>query len=135
MVYSIHPSYSANYETGDCLKLRHDLLSAIRQACRSLESRGHGSQQQLSLPKLDTLLPVIHAHEIPEKTRDIEVIYLFLEAVIRMYFQDASTLPVRSIRANQNAPRSYFAFRDHQINDLRHTLICEDTTLTAKSNS
>jgi hypothetical protein len=101
VVYSIHPSHSANYKTGDCLKLRDDVLT----------------------------------DRAPAKARDIEIIHTFLDVVVRMCFPNGSILLVCSIRADQNAPKSYFAFTGPQIYDLRHSLICEDTTHTAKSNA
>ena len=126
VVYSIHPSHSANFETGDCVKLRDDVLSAIRQACQFLESRGVEPQQKLSLPKfISHALPsLIPADRALAKARDIEIIHIFLDVVVRMCFPDRSSLPVRSIRVNQNAPKSsYFAFTGPQIYDLRHSLI------------
>lgn len=136
MVYSIHPSCSANYKT-DCLKLRDDVLSAIQQACQFLESRGAEPQQKLSLPKLTSqaLPSLIPADRAPAKARDIETIHIFLDLVVRMCFLDGNTLPVRSIRADQKAPKSYFAFTGPQTYDLRHSLICKDTAPTAKSNA
>ena len=138
VVYSIHPSHSANFETGDCVKLRDNVLSAIRQACQFLESRGVEPQQKLSLPKLisHALPSLIPADRAPAKARDIEIIHTFLDVVVRRCFSDGSSLPVRSIRVNRNAPKtSYFAFAGPQIYDLRHSLVCEDTTSIAKSNA
>lgn len=137
VIYSIHPSHSANYKTGDCLKLRDDVLSAIRQACQFPESKEVAPQQKLSLPKLisHALPSLTPTDRTPAKARDIEIIHEFLDVVVRMCFPDGNTFPVHSIRADQNAPKSYFAFTGPQIYYLRHSLICEDTTPTDKSSA
>lgn len=138
MIYSIHPSRSANYETGDCLKLRDGLLSAIQQACQFLESRGVANQRKVSLPKLISyaLPPLIPIDRAPVKARDIEIIHEFLDVVVGICFPDGNTLlPVRSIRVDQRVPKSYFAFTSQHKYDLQHLLICDDTMPTAKSNA
>jgi hypothetical protein len=114
------------------------VLGAIRQAYQFLESIEVGPQQKLSLPKLISyaLPSLIPADRTPAKARDIEIIHEFLDVEVRICFADGNTLPpVRSIRADQNTPKSYFTFTGPQTYDLRHSLICEDTTPTAKSNA
>jgi hypothetical protein len=73
--------------------------------------------------------------DTPRHIKDMKIILTFLDEVARVFVQDRGIVPRRSIRANQDAPRSYFAFTADQINDLRHALACGDVTPTAENNA
>ena len=126
IVYTMHPSHSANYSK-DCHKKRNALFQAIEYAYGQLPGQPNSTRESILGPPL-----VSSTDKSSSQTRRVRTIQEFLDVLGILCFHEGN-LPARCI--SPKAKPSYFAFTTDQKIILRHMMFCVDHQSSRKNRA